>query len=70
MLRAKQQRLDESLELFQQIVGPAAAHSNLGVLLAKAGKRDEAIEHLEQAQSMDPTLPVPPAFLKHLRKEL
>lgn len=69
MLRAKQNRFDESLALFKEVVGLAPAHSNLGVILAKAGKRDEAIQHLEEADRLDPSLPVPKAFLKHLRKE-
>jgi len=68
MLRAKQERIDESLALFSEVVGPAPAHANLGVILAKSGKRDLAIEHLEQAHQLDPSLPVPPAFLKQLRK--
>lgn len=68
MLRAKQERVEESLALFKEVVGPAPAHANLGVILAKAGKRDLAIKHLEEAQRLDPSLPVPPAFLNQLRK--
>lgn len=67
MLRAKQNRLDESFSLFEEAVGPASAHSNLGVILAKAGQRDLAIEHLEEANHLDPLLPAPPAFLAYLR---
>ncbi|MDZ4852537.1 MAG: tetratricopeptide repeat protein [Pirellulaceae bacterium] len=67
MLRAKQERLDESYSLFEEAVGPASAHSNLGVLLAKFGRRDLAVKHLEEANRLDPELPAPPAFLKHFR---
>ena len=68
LLRAKQDRLDESFELFEQVVGPAEAHSNLGVILAKEGRSEEAIEHLDRARELDPKLPVPAAFLSRLRK--
>ncbi len=68
LLRAKQDRMDESFELFEQVVGPAEAHSNLGVILAKEGRSEEAIEHLDRARELDPKLPVPTAFLSRLRK--
>jgi len=67
MLRAKQERLDESFSLFEEAVGPASAHSNLGVLLAKSGNNELAIQHLEEANRLDPELPAPTAFLKHFR---
>lgn len=68
MLRAKQDRLDESIALFEKVVSPASARSNLGVILAKAGKHELAIQYLEEANRLDPSLPIPPAFLKQLRK--
>ncbi|PQO43859.1 tetratricopeptide repeat protein [Blastopirellula marina] len=37
-----QNRLPEAFTRFENSVGPAAAHQNIGVLLAKQGRRDEA----------------------------
>lgn len=68
MLWAKQDRFEESFELFEQVVGPAEAHSNLGVILAKEGRSEEALEHLTRARELDPKLPVPAAFLSHFQK--
>ncbi len=68
ILRAKQDRLDESLALFEEVVSSASARSNLGVILAKEGKHELAIQYLEEANRLDPSLPIPPAFLKQLRK--
>jgi Tfp pilus assembly protein PilF len=66
MLRAKQERPDESLTLFKKVVGPAEAHANLGVLLAKQGKLEQARSHFEQAQQLDSEAEVPRAFLDYL----
>jgi len=69
MLRAKQERLDESYSLFEEAVGPASAHSNLGVILAKSGKQAEAIVHFDEALKLDPSLPTPNAFLKYFARK-
>ena len=45
----------------------ADAHLALGEALAAAGERAEALRHLEQAQSLAPTDPRPPAALARLR---
>jgi Tfp pilus assembly protein PilF len=49
-------RFDESLELFEQAVGPAAARSNVAVVLAQAGKLSESRVMLAKARALDPTI--------------
>ena len=46
MVLAAEQRFDESFEMFSKAVGPAAAHSNVGVLMAKQGRNDDARERI------------------------
>ena len=59
-LRLEQQRYDESLELFQRLIAlhpdDAATYSNMGIALAFLGSIDEALQHFDQALSLDPTL--------------
>lgn len=69
MLRAKQGRPEESLALFKKVVGPADAHANLGVLLAKQGKLEQARSHFEQAQQLDSEAEVPRAFLDYFANQ-
>ncbi len=56
MSLAMQGRLRESFDTFAHVVGPAAAHSNLGVLLTRQGRVAEAQAHFEEALALDPTL--------------
>lgn len=51
---AAAERFQESLALFEQVVGPAAARSNLAVLLAQAGRLEESRSMLAEVQQMDP----------------
>ena len=59
-LRAEQQRYGEMLELLQRFVAihpnEAAAYSNMGIALLGLGRYDEALQHFDQALSLDPTL--------------
>ena len=59
-LRTEQQRYDEALELFQRLIdidsSDAVAQGNIGVVLFYLGKSDEALQHLDQALSLDPNL--------------
>ena len=50
------------------MIGPAAAHSNVGVLMAKQGRYDQAKQAFHQALAPDPTLQQPKAFLAYLDK--
>ena len=59
-------QFQESYELFAAVVGPPAAHSNVGVLMAKQGHYDQARESFQKALALDPTLPQPKAFLAYL----
>jgi len=51
-----QNRLKESFELFHSQVGAASANSNLGVLLVRQGRNDEARHHFQQAIALDSSL--------------
>ena len=66
---AGQGRFGESFEVFSKVSGPAAAHSNVGVLMAKQGCYDQAKQEFHQALASDPTLQQPKAFLAYLDKQ-
>lgn len=68
MLYAQTRRELESLQLFADTVGEAAAHSNLGVILAKQGRTEEAKEHFDRAIELDSELVQPKAFLTHFAR--
>jgi tetratricopeptide (TPR) repeat protein len=59
-LRAEQQRYGEMLELLQRLIAlhsnDAATYSNMGIALFYLGRHDEALQHFDQALSLDPTL--------------
>ena len=59
-LRAEQQRYDEMLALLQRFIvlhpNDAATYSNMGIALVFLGRHDEALQHFDQALSLDPTL--------------
>lgn len=64
---ARQGRLSESYELFASVVGPAAAHYNLGVVLAKQGQREEARQALQESLRLNPQLRQAEVFLAGLK---
>ena len=66
---AMQNRTGESFELFASVVGPAAAYSNLGVLLIRQGRTDEAREHFHQALARDKTIQAATHFLRQLERQ-
>ncbi len=66
MTLAMQDRLQESYGAFAQIVGPAAAYSNLGVLLTRQGRTREARDHFNRALNIDRSLEQPAEFLSQL----
>lgn len=51
-----QDRRADSYEVFAGVVGPAAAHSNLGMLLKRQGRSELARDHLDHALRLDPSL--------------
>ncbi len=56
LVLAHQERYSDSYEAFAKVVNPAEARSNVGILLAKQGKLDQAKEALRQALTLDPEL--------------
>lgn len=64
---AELRRYDESFRAFEQAVGPAAAHANVGAVLARQGRRAEAAAALEQALALEPDLPQARALLTAVR---
>jgi Tfp pilus assembly protein PilF len=69
MVLGNQGQFQESYNLFAAVVGPAAAHSNVGVLMAKQGHYDQARESFQKALSLDSTLTQPKAFLAYLDRQ-
>jgi Flp pilus assembly protein TadD len=63
---AYQGRLAESFEAFSGQIGPAGAHSNIGMVLAKQGQREAAVAALRNALALEPELPQAQAVLKYL----
>jgi Tfp pilus assembly protein PilF len=53
---ALQNRLHESYDAYSKVVGAAAAHSNIGVHLARLGRIDEARASFSSALEIDGTL--------------
>jgi Tfp pilus assembly protein PilF len=66
LVLAGQGRFAESFDVFSKASGPAAAHSNVGVLMAKQGQCDQARQEFHQALALDSTLEQPKAFLAYL----
>lgn len=65
---ARQGRLQESFDEFASTIGPAAAHSNIGVILAGQGKDEEAANAFREALRLNPDLPQARTFLAALNK--
>lgn len=58
---------ERSFEVFERATGKAAAHHNVGMLLAREGRTQEAISHLEASVRRDPSLQQTHAILAQLR---
>lgn len=67
MALGEQGRYQESFEAFAKVVGPAAAHSNVGVLLAAHERNTEAMTAFGKALAIQPNLPQARAFLAYLQ---
>jgi Tfp pilus assembly protein PilF len=62
----KQGQIQASLTTFQQVLPPAQAHCNVGVLEAQQGDTDAARKSLREALRLDPGLKQARAVLDHL----
>jgi Tfp pilus assembly protein PilF len=62
------ERYQESFEAFAKILGEAEAHSNLGVILARHRKNQEALAAFHRALEIRPDLPQATAFLAYLER--
>ena len=60
LLRLRQERYEEAIRLYETMIetgsGNAQVHANVGVALYSLDRRDEAVESLDRALSMDPGL--------------
>ena len=65
----EQERYQESFDTFSKVLGPAAAHSNVGVILAAHQHRAEAVAAFRKALAIKADMPQARAFLAHLEKE-
>lgn len=63
---AQQMRYQEAFDLFAAVSGPAAAHSNIGMIKARQGKSEEAKTALRTALSMNANNPQAHAMLSYL----
>lgn len=66
LVYGEQKRYEDAFRQFEKYVGAAAAHANVGVLMARHGNSDQARLAFERAQTMDPTLKQPKQLLEHL----
>lgn len=62
---ARQKKYESGLDAFSKGVGEAAAHSNVGVIMAQHGHAD-ARTYLAKARQLDPSLKQPDVFLAHV----
>lgn len=56
LVQAAEGDFESAYQLFRTSVGPAAAHQNIGLLMLRNGKEQQAVAHLEQARTIDPSL--------------
>ncbi len=56
MVNAAEGDFEAAFRLFEDSVGVAAAHQNIGLLLLRSGRESDAVTHLENARSLDPSL--------------
>jgi len=66
---ARQGRYEEAYDSFARVVGPAAAHSNVGAIMAKQGHIQQAQAAFQQALALNPNLQQPQAFLGYFEQQ-
>jgi Flp pilus assembly protein TadD len=62
-------KTDEARKVMTKTIGPAAAHANIGFVLAANGRRAEAVGQYRQALSLQPRMAEAEAALTRLAKE-
>lgn len=65
-----QGRFESAFHAFEEVVGTAAAHSNVGMLLAKSGNAREAARAFQNALDLDPDLKQAQVGLEVVSKRL
>lgn len=65
---AEQDKFDEAFKAFTQAAGEATAHQNLGIILARKGRNDDARRELSEARRLDPTLRAPQTVVDYLAR--
>lgn len=68
-LAARQGRWAEAYDLFAGVLGPAAAHANVGLVMAREGHTADATVALRRALALDPTLTPAAAMLQHIERQ-
>lgn len=66
LVLGEQARYDEAFEAFARVLGPAAAHSNVGVILAGHGSIERARSEFRLALAIQPDLKQSQSFLAYL----
>ncbi|QDU39002.1 photosystem I assembly protein Ycf3 [Maioricimonas rarisocia] len=56
LVLAASDRYEEAFTQFEAAAGTAAAHHNIGMLLARTGRQERALVHLRKAVQRDPSL--------------
>lgn len=64
LIEAELERYDDAYRSFTRAVSPAAAHNNLGIILARQGKTELAEKELAEARRLDPTQKQPASVVK------
>ncbi|QDU27029.1 photosystem I assembly protein Ycf3 [Anatilimnocola aggregata] len=66
---AHQSKYKEAFVLFSEVSGPAAAHSNLGTIMARQGRAEDAKSAFRSALEINPAIPQARAMLDHLENK-
>lgn len=70
MVSAAEEDYQAAQSLFSEVVGPAAAHQNVGLLMISNGHTAEAREHLTEALRLDPSLETSGRVLATLGRDI
>jgi len=56
MVLAAEGSFEAAYNQFEQVLGPSAAHRNIGLLQLRSGNQKDAIAHLQKSAAIDPSL--------------